>query len=284
MPSVGLVLSGGMAKGAYQLGALRAVSELFSPEEFSMISCASVGTLNGYAFAMRRLAQAEELWLNLCESTERRSIGSVLRSAFLQQGIDRICRAEDVLPVCCYTTLVDIGKRRLAYCDLRQTGGDELARYLKASVAMPICNHAVQLGENAFFDGAMVDNIPIYPLLRDPPDYILCVYFDRQNYTFENRLFDSRILKLTFPAEHHLVDSVMFRKETIRQMMESGYRDTARLLEMVFCDGKDDTARIYRRIASLNRLQPTARVRVTGDVIVSNINRVAQKFARRDLI
>lgn len=283
MAKVGLVLSGGMAKGAYQLGALRAISELFAPEEFSLISCSSIGTLNGYAFTMRRLRQAEEMWLGLCEANPRQSIGHVLRSAFLQQGIGSICSADDTVPTRCYTTLLDIGKRQLTYFNLQQAASGTLPDYLKASVAMPIYNHSVRIGENSFFDGAMVDNIPVYPLLNDPPDYIICIYFDNYSYTFESAFFDRRIIKITFPAENRLKDSVLFRKETIREMLTGGYEDASLLLDTVFRNGKDDLERIAQGITSINRLLPPPRIRITGDVFVTNLNRIAQKFAHRDL-
>ena len=46
MGKIGLVLSGGMAKGAYQAGALCAINEYFSPTDFDYVSSASIGTLN----------------------------------------------------------------------------------------------------------------------------------------------------------------------------------------------------------------------------------------------
>ena len=44
---IGLVLCGGMAKGAYQIGVLRAIREFVPREDITTISCASVGVLNG---------------------------------------------------------------------------------------------------------------------------------------------------------------------------------------------------------------------------------------------
>ena len=52
---IGLVLAGGFAKGAYQLGALQALSEFIPRSEIRYMSTASIGTLNGYAFATDQL-------------------------------------------------------------------------------------------------------------------------------------------------------------------------------------------------------------------------------------
>lgn len=149
---------------------------------------------------------------------------------------------------------------------------------------MPVYNRPVILGENAYFDGAMVDNIPVYPLLADPPDYIICIYFDHSSYLFENELFDRRVIKLTFPAENRLKDSVVFQKSTIERMIRQGYEDTLLVLRGLFCGGKDDLPRIYRGIEALNRRMPPPSVRLTGDVLVTNLNRVAAKLTHRKLI
>ncbi len=64
-PTVGLVLVGGGAKGAYQAGALRYLAELdFSPH---IIAGTSIGALNGAVLAANKpLKQAvqrlDELW------------------------------------------------------------------------------------------------------------------------------------------------------------------------------------------------------------------------------
>jgi len=248
-----------------------------------MISCSSVGTLNGYAFAMQRLAEAEQMWCQLCESETRQSIGKVLRSAFLQQGVQRICKEDDSIPTKCYTTLLDISKRQATYFNLQQATAEELPKYLKASVAMPLYNHSVQIRQNAFFDGAMIDNIPVAPLIAQPPDYIFCIYFDNYSYTFENQIFDKRIVKITFPAENRLMDSVLFRKESIEKMIMQGFEETGIKLRMLLSEGKENIEYIYRCIEMLNRQMPEPKVRLTGDVFVTNLNRIVKKFAKRRL-
>lgn len=67
---VGLVLSGGGAKGAYQVGVLKALNEL--GVEASMLAGASIGSLNGAIIAAAEnqadaAAHLEELWTGLAE-------------------------------------------------------------------------------------------------------------------------------------------------------------------------------------------------------------------------
>ena len=62
----GIVLEGGGAKGAYQVGAWRALVE--AGVKIKGISGTSVGALNGAMMCMGALDQAEKLWKNLTYS------------------------------------------------------------------------------------------------------------------------------------------------------------------------------------------------------------------------
>src|SRR5699024_2986094 len=59
----GIVLEGGGARGAYQIGAWRALRE--AGVRISAVAGTSVGALNGAFICMDRLEQAEEIWKNI---------------------------------------------------------------------------------------------------------------------------------------------------------------------------------------------------------------------------
>ena len=90
MCKVGIVLSGGMAKGAYQVGALKAISEYFQPEDIMFISASSIGVLNSYAFATRKLEYAERMWKETICEDKNVFIAKLVKSAFLQKAIDNL--------------------------------------------------------------------------------------------------------------------------------------------------------------------------------------------------
>lgn len=283
MARIALVLSGGMAKGAYQLGALEAIAEFLPPERFTAVSASSVGALNGYAFLTGRMAQARELWRGLCDEGTRLLVSKVLKSSFLQSGIQTICRTSDVLPTSFYVTLLNLSKRELGYFNLQKAPQEELPQYLRAAVAMPVYNRAVQIGHERYFDGAMVDNIPVYPLTKLPLDYILCIFFDGSAFTFETSDFDSRVIQLTYPAENRLKDSVVFRRASVEAMLAQGYENTKSALQVIFAEGTECLDYIYRCIALRRSALPASKLRITGDVLVTNLNRVVSKFANRTL-
>lgn len=59
----GLALEGGGAKGAYQIGAWKALRE--AGIHFSAVSGTSVGALNGAMIVMDDLEKAENVWNNI---------------------------------------------------------------------------------------------------------------------------------------------------------------------------------------------------------------------------
>lgn len=282
--NVGLVLSGGMAKGAYQIGALKAISEFISPQDFKYISGSSVGVLNGYAFATNKLKNAERIWKKVCNSESRILINKLLRSSFIQNSIEDIYSLEDCVPNSFYVSLLNINRKEIVYKDLKDVNKELIPLYLKASVAMPVYNYSVKIGEENFYDGALIDNIPVYPLLKYKLDYIICIYFDDCCYKFENTYFDDKIIKITFPVKNILNDSIVFRKESIDEMVTEGYKTTMYLLKSIFINGTEDIEYIYEYIKYNNKQNKNKKIRITGDVLVTNMNKVTQKLTRRKII
>ena len=279
--NIGLVLSGGMAKGAYQIGALRALNNFIPLNEIKYMSCASIGVLNGYAYATDNLDRAEQMWKNICSSDTRLIITQILRSSMLQQNIQNIYDLDKKLSTAFYCSLLDISHRNIVYKDLSAVDHSKIPLYLKASVAMPVYNRAVQLDNTSYFDGAMIDNIPVYPLLKHNLDYIICIYFDDTCYKFENTYFDNKIIKITFPCESHLKQSVIFKQDSIDEMIKNGYDRTTYLLKTVFSEGYNDLEFIYQTIEYLNRNNKSNSLRITGDVLVTNLNKITQRLTKR---
>ncbi len=282
--NIGLVLSGGMAKGAYQIGALRAL-QLFVPfQEIKYMSCASVGVLNGYAYATNNLGVAEEMWRSICCENARFFISQILRSSMLQQKIKSLYTSGKDLDTVFYCSLLDINHRNVIYKDLSAVADEDVPLYLKASVAMPIYNKSVQIDDIAYFDGAMIDNIPVYPLLKHNLDYIICVYFDNTCYQFENTYFDNKIVKITFPSESVLKKSIIFEQNGIKDMIDIGFERTKELFESIFANGHEDVEAIYQAIEHKNQSSKSRKLRITGDMLVTNLNRITQKLAKRKII
>lgn len=282
--NIGLVLSGGMAKGAYQIGVLRALNNFIPSNEVKYISCASIGVLNGYAYATDNLDQAEQMWKNLCTDDTRFLISQILRSSMLQQNIKSIYHSEKKITPTFYCALLDYIHRNIVYKDLSTVDHEQIPLYLKASVAMPVYNRSVQLDNTAYFDGAMIDNIPVYPLLKHNLDYIICIYFDDTCYRFENTYFDNKIIKISFPCKSILKQSVLFKQESIEDMIKEGFDRGMYLLKSVFSQGYENLDEIYQTIEQANRSIKSDSLRITGDVLVTNLNKLTQRLTKRKIL
>lgn len=282
--NIGLVLSGGMAKGAYQIGALKALKKFVPLDEIKYISCASVGVLNGYAYVTDRLEYAEQMWKKICCKDTRIIINQILRSSILQQNLENIYDDEKEIPPVFYSSLLDLSHRNLVYKDLSVCDSSQIPLYLKASIAMPVYNRPVQIDNTSYFDGAMVDNIPVYPLLKHNLDYIICIYFDDVCYKFENTYFDNKIIKINFPGRSLMKQSLFFERDSIETMIKDGYDRTMYILETVFSKGHHNLEYIYHAIDYMNQNRENSRLRITGDALVTNLNKITQKLTKRKIL
>ena len=281
MSNVGLVLSGGMAKGAYQIGALQAISEVFQPSDIKFVSGASVGALNAYAYLTQGLNKGIELWKSVNSKNDRKYVTALLKSCFMQEAIKMVLSNVEIQNTF-YTPLVNLKKRNLIYADLGKIPKENIETYLRASVAMPILNPGVQIDGERYYDGAMIDNIPIRPILTHEIDYVVCLYFDNYNYIFESQYFDNKVLKINFTDNKIISSSLCFKLDDIEHMIEEGYSKTKRIMAFVFANGVDEIESVYKKIEALNALNGNKNVRrISGDIIVDNMNKVTKKFMRK---
>ncbi len=278
----GIVLSGGMAKGALQVGALYAINE-FIPK-IDVISGCSVGILNGYAYATGKLDIAKKMWLELCDVNARIFVGDLLKSCLLQKDIMNLCSCSDTFTCDLLATLFDSASRSVVYKNLLSADKNNIVDYVKASVSVPIYNRGTIIGNSCYYDGGILDNIPVNPLLEKELDVIICIYFDNICYTFENSEFDKKIIKITFPANNLVKESAVFEKSRIESMIDEGYETAKNILSFVLGNNSSGPEKIYSRIAFLNSLTKTKKTRITGDVFVTNLNRITKRLVQKKII
>lgn len=276
---IGIVLAGGFAKGAYQIGALKAIRELIPMEHIKYISCASIGALNGYAFATDKLDTVEEIWRGFCDEGESAFVMKLLRGDKLQNIVTSLASPEDKLSCKMYTTLLNINTMKVNYT-LVNSQRQHTRKLLRAGIALPMFNHPVKIDNYSYFDGGLADNIPVYPLMQHKLDYIICMYFDDYWYTFEDDYFDNKIIKLFFPDPARARTSFVVNRENIDLMLKAGYDRAAEILNRVFSNGTEDLDSIYANITAFNNENPKKRIRLTTDTVITGLNKVAKKITK----
>lgn len=281
--NIGLVLSGGMSRGAYQFGALRAIREYIEPQDIKYISAASIGALNAYAFSSDNLEVGGFMWHSINLTHTRVLVSTILRSEFLTEVIHRLAKKE----VKCekmYVPFVNLRSRSIFYTDIANKNGEELKEHLAASVAMPGINHPVMINEFNLYDGAVVDDIPVFPLMQLNLDYIICIHFDDYNYTFESQYFDNKIVKINFPGDNKISDSMWFTRSDVKEMEVQGYRKAKAIMDFVFADGLENTEAIYDKIEALNAMNSHKVRRTTSDIINDNFDKLKKRLAKRKIV
>ena len=185
----GVVLEGGGARGAYQIGALKAVTE--AGIRIGAVAGASVGALNGAFLCMGDLKAAEELWGNLAYSqilnVEDETIRAIktlgLKASTVPQlmaearkvvsgrGLD-ITPFKELLekyvdeekirssPCDLYVTSLSVTDRREVVFDVKQAPSGTIKDVLLASAFFPAFKNE-KLGGKTYLDGGSVNNVPV---------------------------------------------------------------------------------------------------------------------------
>ena len=148
-----------------------------------------------------------------------------------------------------------------------------------ASIAIPIINKAIRIEQDLYFDGAFLDNIPVYPFLGNEPDYIFCVYFDGWNYQFENPSFDKRIIKLNQFPEKSGMDFIVYDSSSVGQMIDYGYQYTMKTIEKIFAIPNKD--HVY---AAIEKRNTNTKNRITTEVLLTNLNKAMGRLSKRRIL
>ncbi|MBO5238446.1 MAG: patatin-like phospholipase family protein [Lachnospiraceae bacterium] len=238
----GLVLSGGGAKGAYQIGVWKAMKELHMEEWIGGISGSSIGTLNAALFACNNYENANEVWNQV-------NLLSVFDTEWaLIDGKEGTFSREEMLTL--FRTYVDIPKiihsERPIYCSISRLMPDrsyqgEYARLdgrtqyiieqlLMASSALPIIHEAVEYQDWFYRDGGLTDNVPIRPLYDHGFRKIIVIGLKEEMKRFEADFPDVEFLSV-YPS-HDLGDlihgTLNFKPRFIEFCKKLGYKDGLR--------------------------------------------------------
>lgn len=182
--SYGLVLGGGGARGAYHIGAWKALSKMHV--NISAVSGASIGAINGALFVQGNLRLAENLWLISSLSDfvrfeeelpipdnlfDIRNVNQLLRILLVQRGLD-LDPARSLLsrhideavvresPIDLGIISYDVTARQPVEVFKEDVPEGALFEYLLASSSLPVFK-TTQINGNTLIDGGFYNNLPI---------------------------------------------------------------------------------------------------------------------------
>ena len=242
-PRKALVLAGGGARGSYQVGVWRALTELgWNPQ---IITGTSVGSLNGAMFALDLYETARDMWtsirsqdvMELPEETRNLTeLHQFLRDVVRAGGMDvtpleeivgRVLDEDALRASPIRFGLVTVEKRGLKPRELplEEIPKGKVKDYLLASAACFPALRAKQIDGVQFLDGGYRDNMPTALAQKMGAEELVCVDLEGVGITLPNRTG----LPTTMVRSYwELGDILHFDPDTARRNIELGYYDTLR--------------------------------------------------------
>ena len=253
-----IALEGGGARGAWQVGAWRALEE--AGVRYNAVSGTSVGALNGALMAMRDLTQAEQLWkdirfsqvMNVDDDTMKRimtmdfqnlsqvkSALHAIRDIIRDRGVDveplRNLLAERVdeekirnSGVEFFLSTVNLTDRKEMQIDAKELAPGELQGMLMASAYHPAFKQE-KISGKTYADGGFYDVVPISALIsRGYKDLIVLRI---HGFGIERRVkIPEDVNIITISPEADLGNVLNFSSEQSAINMALGYYDTQKVL------------------------------------------------------
>lgn len=168
MYNSGLVLEGGGNRSIYTSGVLDAFIE--KEIEFPYVIGVSAGSCNATSYIAKNYRRQHDIIINYSNDKHYMGLGNILKGhSFLNTDWIFGELAYDISPLnqdefdksntvlCAVATNALTGKPEYFYPKSMRNGCDEL----KASCSLPGVTNGVEIGGTTFFDGGLVDSIPL---------------------------------------------------------------------------------------------------------------------------
>ena len=193
-PDIGLVLSGGGARGAYQVGVLCALKKYNLYDKVQAISGGSIGSFSAVMFLLDNLTECYKIWKDMdakmvldykdeiIEKFPVKERGLFSRNALMSYmyqhfNLENMLRVDKPVYVCCsMVSKKNIRKTYNAkYFLLNYKPQEYICKVLLASSAIPYIFDAVKIDGDMYVDCLKTDNEPTKPLEQYELDIMFVV-------------------------------------------------------------------------------------------------------------
>ena len=258
MKSYGLVLAGGGGKGAYQVGAWKALREIGISIE--AIAGVSIGSLNGARIAAGDYDKAVEMWKSVSvdkgvrideplpdpenlfskknwgvlfkEFMKNKGFDASPTKGFVSQFISEEKVRKSNIPLGFVTVQMSQGITPLELF-VNDVPEGQLIDYLLASCDIPLANNIGPEGER-FLDGGAYDNTPVTLLKRNGYNRLIVV--DIANIKGVNYNFDITNCEIVYIRPYNMDDlgaSFDFDSAVVEKRIQLGYLDAKKAFSLL---------------------------------------------------
>ncbi len=265
---VGLVLSGGGAKGSYQVGVWKALRELGLEPMITHVSGTSIGALNGALFSLGALDQAIQIWNSTstedvlsvdknmirtwteklrASDTKIRTIAESVGTFFGNNRSDGVFTRNRLVSILdnefdfshiktsaitTYAACFEKSSLSSKYFKLNGQPEETIRSILLASSAIPVIFESHSVHQEEYFDGGLSDNIPIRPLYEEGVRTFITVSMS-QSKAIETEAFPgSQFFEIAAQGDmgNLFTGTLNFNKRAIQERMAQGHADASRVL------------------------------------------------------
>lgn len=269
MKNIGLVLCGGGAKGAYQIGVFKALEELELSKEVKVISGSSIGALNGALYLLYRADEIERIWQRcnwssifgvskdnikrvnqIVHSVNTRQMSPVLGALNMvgvanktglplqRDGFERVLH-QYLKPSMIKDHKIDLmiscgraNSKQVEYFKLNDQTSKRMDDILFATTAVPMLYNPVSIGGNYYCDPMKSERAPLAPMINSKCETIIIVYLDRSQRLNKRELNGKKIIEIV-PSQDlgsGIYGSFDFRKSVIEHSIDLGGNDAYQIL------------------------------------------------------
>ncbi len=261
---IGLCLSGGGSRGAYQIGACKALEEAGIYEKINTISGTSIGSVNAVLLASSTIDEAKKAWFDLSDESLKSTESFFKRLKnekleYIHNGIYQINVLKDNLEKYVnikrlrnkevFVTISLAGEKdggllsilkssfkhyikhdsQVIYAPVHKESKENVYKQVLASCSIPVVFAPTVIGGKQFVDGGLYDNVPIKPLIDAGCDKIIVIHLYRFPYFYSRKYPD--ITFYSIKPKHSLGGMLNFSKDNAKLRYHQGYLDMKDYLE-----------------------------------------------------
>lgn len=264
MKKLGLCLSGGGARGAYQAGAIKALHEAGILDQIEVYSGTSIGAANAAVLASNSPKELEEIWFNIPQDAlkhEKNFFSRLLEEKL--KAIDNGIYSMDVFSSIMmnyidaskfknkkvFVTVSDGGDaskgilglvkssyehymrkdNKAIYLPLDELTQKEAHKSVIASCSIPFAFPAVKQDHHKYYDGGVFDNTPVRPLIESGCTEIIVIQLNRP-FLFQREDYKDVIVH-EIKHKRSLGRVLDFSKEHTEKLFNWGYEDAKKFIE-----------------------------------------------------
>lgn len=245
---VGLVLGGGGAKGAYQIGVFKALYENNLAKDISLLCGTSIGAINCVLFTTKDIDKMTNVWLNLNKDkilmkkkfseyfdlSKLKSISIYSRQGFLNL-LDEHIDLDDVSNNSEIYVVATPIRNQYAQTVFKLHGEDPdtIKNILLATSAIPGIFEAIKIKGVYYMDGYRISNVPTHIAVTKGCDLVFVVPLGKKDNPDANSFPNTTIIDFKHPSFENLSFSngtLGFDSKFIEERMELGYQSANALI------------------------------------------------------